>query len=500
MESNSLRKRIIIFVLAIMIPLVTSNIASIIISRNISNNYRVMTEKLNSLKEIKAILNQSFESFNKYFQSTDEECKEQYMYFCNLAKEQVMLIEIHNDVESKYIINDLINTINSYKDQGEKTMTLFDNHGAIDAYYSEYLLARENYGYCNTFITKLDESFINYNSEVYTKSQRKEDIIYKVLIAYILVTIIVTLFYTIFFTKNILNKIYELVYASQRVSNGDFSGMDLEKTDIYELDIVFKTFNEMLGYLKGYINSIEEKAKLEKKIRDDEVEILRYENALKVAQLNVLQSQINPHFLFNTLNCINKTARKEKAYLTEDLITSVASLLRYSISRMNRNSSLKEEIEIVKQYIFIQKNRFDERIVFKLDFYESSNMNKVEVPGMTLQPLVENAFIHGIEPKEDGGEIYIKIEEKDRCCLVIIEDNGVGIDEETLRKINSNVSNYEHKGHTTGLGVRCVAERLEILYGSDFNFKIESKLGVGTRIVMEIPNGGVGLSAKDSIS
>ena len=215
------------------------------------------------------------------------------------------------------------------------------------------------------------------------------------------------------------------------------------------------------------------------------MKLLKYQNALKLSQLRVLQAQINPHFLFNTLNCINQTAMNENAIMTESLIKSVSGILRYSLSMMDRNASLEEEINVVKQYIHIQKLRYSDRVKFSLRI--STDLTKIKVPGMTLQPFVENAFIHGIEPKEEGGTIKIEIYEEASFCIILIEDSGCGIDEETLSKIISEDLKQEHIGHTTGMGIKSVVERLELLYDEKNIFTIESKRGLGTKIYLRIP-------------
>jgi len=115
------------------------------------------------------------------------------------------------------------------------------------------------------------------------------------------------------------------------------------------------------------------------------------------------------------------------------------------------------------------------------------DMKKVKIPGMTIQPLVENAFIHGIESKEDGGCIDISIEDENGTCSVIIEDDGVGIPKEILDKINTYNYDIQHIGHTTGLGINIVEKRLRYLYDKKDMFKVESQEGKGTKVYLKIP-------------
>jgi sensor histidine kinase YesM len=444
-----------------------------------------MLSKMSATNQIKRHLNDSLYNFNKYIQTNTNESKNIYEESFGEAINSLNYLKTDSDLQSRYILRDLDNSLQSYNNSALNTMKTYEEQSAIDAYYPGFVTTKEIAGYCNTFIAKLSDSYLSYNNEVYNRLREKEKFAYKVLAAYIVTALLISIIYTLIFLKNILNKLRELVETSEKVANGDFNYYEGKKTFIYELDILSEAFSTMINNIKSHINSLKETAELEKKIRDDEMKLLKYENALKLTQLKVLQTQINPHFLFNTLNCINQTAVKEDALKTESLIRSVSGILRYSLSMMNRNATLEEEINIVKQYMFIQKSRYEDRVSFTLNI--NADVTKVKVPGMTLQPFVENAFIHGIEPREEGGVINIDISEKDNTCIVLIEDNGCGIEEEMLNKIISQETKQEHIGHTTGMGIKSVVERLELMYAEKDMFLIDSEKGFGTRIYLKIP-------------
>ncbi|SKA88981.1 HAMP domain-containing protein [Clostridium sp. USBA 49] len=485
MKSNSLKSKFIIFVIIIITPIATSSIISLIISRKINNNYNSMLNKMSATSQIKNYLNDSFNNFNKYIQTNKVESRNIYEKSFQKAIETLNYLKENSDLESSYILRDLENSLQSYKTSADNTIKIYNRQSAIDAYYTDFMTTKEISSYCNIFIGKLSDSYLKYNNGIYIKLKEKEKFIYKILAAYIITSLLISLIYTVIFLKNILNKLKELVDASEKVSKGDFTYYEGKKTFIYELDILSEAFSTMIKSIKSHINSLKETAELEKKIRDDEMKLLKYENALKMSQLKVLQSQINPHFLFNTLNCIIQTAVKEGALKTENLIRCVSGILRYSLSMMNRNATLEEEINIVKQYMFIQESRYEDRVKFILNI--DADLTNIKVPGMTLQPFVENAFIHGIEPKEEGGIISIDIKNKDNLCIITIEDTGCGIDEETLKKIISKEKRKEHIGHTTGMGIKSVVERLELMYDDKNIFNIESKKGIGTKIYLKIP-------------
>lgn len=484
-KTSSLRRKFIIFVLITIIPIATNSIISFIISKQIIYSYDSMLNKMSITKEVKNSLNDSFTNFNKYMIESSKESKEKYETSYDEAMNNLILLEGKSDLQSKYILRDLQNSLRSYKTSGDAAIEISSKQGGIDVYYDNYIFTKEVFSYSNTFLTQLSESYLSYNNEIYNKLKEKEKAIYKVLLFYIITALLISILYTLFFLKSILEKLRELVEASKKVSYGDFSFYEGKKTFIYELDILSEAFSTMIHDIKKHINFIKEKAELEMKLRNEEMNLLKYQNALKQTQLKVLQSQINPHFLFNTLNCINQAAIKENALQTESLITSVSGILRYSLRMMDRNASMEEEVTVVKQYMFIQQLRFEDRIKFNL--HVRGELSKVLVPGMTLQPFVENAFIHGIEPKEEGGVINIDIWEQGDVCTVLIEDTGCGIDEKTLNKIISEDIGFEHIGHTTGMGIRSVVQRLELIYGQKNIFRIESEKDVGTKVYLKIP-------------
>ena len=470
-------------------PIATSNIISLILNKKINQNYNVMENKMSITNKIKGSLNDSFYNFNKYILTNASDSKNLYENNYKNAINDVILLQENSDLGSQYILRDLLNSLKSFKSTGDYTIKLYTKQKGVDAYYSYFLNTKEISSYCNTFILKLIDSYLNNNNVVYNKLKGKEGFIYKVLVIYIITALFISFIYTWFFLKNILDKLGELVVTSKNVSKGDFTYSEGKKTDIYELDILSDTFSTMINDIKKYINSIKENAELKMKFNEEEMKLLKSQNALKLSQLKVLQSQINPHFLFNTLNCINQTAIKENAGRTENLIRSVSGILRYSLSMMNRNATLEEEVNVVKQYMFIQESRYEDRVKFNLSI--NAELSKVKVPGMTLQPFVENAFIHGIEPKEEGGVINIDIKEQGDFCVIMIEDTGYGIKEDTLSNIISEDFQQEHTGHTTGMGIKSVVKRLELMYDREDIFSIESKIGIGTKIYLKIPLKGL---------
>jgi sensor histidine kinase YesM len=218
---------------------------------------------------------------------------------------------------------------------------------------------------------------------------------------------------------------------------------------------------------------------------------------LKELELKSLQNQINPHFLFNTLNTVSKMAYLEDAEHTSQLIESVAALLRYNLGDLNKASTLRDEVTIVKEYFFIQQTRFGDRIQFVTDIDE--DCLDIEIPSLILQPLIENAFIHGVESYEENAVISLRIYRvEDDLIHVEIIDNGAGMKDQTIKKLSDYVNRKEPEveelfepeksnGHSTGIGVKNVIRRLQLFYKRNEMVEIESEIGIGTTFRLMIP-------------
>jgi len=485
LKIRSLNSKFIIFVICLIIPIGICNIISLGMSKKIEDGYVNMLNNMLITNEIQQHIDNSLDSFNQYILSGKDIKKNTYNNELFMAKQKILTLKNDSDNSSQYIIRDLNNTFDSYKENSGKTILAYENKEGYIFYYDDFIAAKNIASYCNIYASALMQNYLKTNSIDYKELNRNSSIIYVSLATYLILILVMCVLYAMFFIKKISKGLKGIVETSNKVSKGQFEYYEGNKTDIYELDVLIKTFNTMVKDIKDLVSSINDKLTLEKKLKEEEMKNLQYENALKEFDLKVLQSQINPHFLFNTLNCVNSTAIMEDANKTSKLIKSVSNILRYSLKCMNRNAFLEEEINIVKDYIYIQECRFDDRVKFNLTV--NMDMKKVKIPGMTIQPLVENAFIHGIESKEDGGCININISDEYGICRVIIEDDGVGIPKEILDKINKYNYETKHIGHTTGLGINIVEKRLRYLYDKKDIFNIESEEGKGTKVYLKIP-------------
>jgi two-component system, sensor histidine kinase YesM len=223
--------------------------------------------------------------------------------------------------------------------------------------------------------------------------------------------------------------------------------------------------------------------------REHALDILR-----KQAEISKLQSQINPHFLYNTLESIRGEAIIQRNDDVAEMTEALANYFRYSISKKGDFVTLSDELRNVENYITIQKYRFDNRISFRIQYHSpESDVLQCFMPKLTLQPIIENSIYHGLETKIDDGEVVIHITATEKRLIIVVSDNGVGIDNETLERINEHLNNEkilildnEQKNHL-GIAMANINQRLKLLWGNEYGITISSTLNMGTDVELTLP-------------
>ena len=228
----------------------------------------------------------------------------------------------------------------------------------------------------------------------------------------------------------------------------------------------------------------------------DKVNEEMYSKNLKMeAELHALQNQINPHFLYNTLEVIRGRALVQNAQDIADMTEALATIFRYNINRPGDVATLQEEIDNVRNYMLIQNCRFGDRFRFETEIEDVEDGILTHVlPVLTLQPLVENAIYHGINERIGGGRIRLKAYLTQRDLLIIISDNGKGMDDVTLQEIHRKLVGaseglpVEKKtGRGTGIALTNVNQRIKFYFGKEYGLDVKSTLGIGTTITITIP-------------
>ena len=279
----------------------------------------------------------------------------------------------------------------------------------------------------------------------------------------------VTVFCLYLLIQTMLRPLQALGAAADAISGGDYDSPPLNDASADEIGRMAHSFNIMQSRVKQTIRAMEREAEIEK-------ENARMQEAMQESRYAELQSQIDPHFLFNTLNAIAAMANEEDAPITENLIERMAKIFRYSLESHEKRVTLGQELQYLADYMELMDARFAGRISMDIQPFDPA-LNDRAVPKFMLQTIAENSIIHGFQDITVGGEIDVRIFEDDRGRLVIeMADNGCGFD----------VSTLEEPGEHRSVGLNNIRERLQYLGG---RMDIESVIGQGTRITMTIDRG-----------
>lgn len=272
----------------------------------------------------------------------------------------------------------------------------------------------------------------------------------------------VFLFYYVMKTLAVFRSMEE---AAREISKGNFETGDIKGTDEVEVRHLVDTFNEMKHSMGDRVRLLEERNELQ--------------DLLERGKLQMLRSQINPHFLFNTLNVIKLSSEAEDAPLTGEMIQALARLFRYSLESDEQMVPLSRELVIVEEYAKLCKARFRDKVDLRMEIEAGLDVTEILVPSFILQPVVENSFIHGLGRKEEPGTVDVGVCSREGLLYVSVEDDGVGMTEEKLQAIRESLDKGE-EGH---IGFHNVASRLR-LSSPRAGIRIESAEGKGTKVTL----------------
>lgn len=238
------------------------------------------------------------------------------------------------------------------------------------------------------------------------------------------------------------------------------------------------------------------------KIRENSAQIFD-----KQTELTALQSQINPHFLYNTLESIRGQALMDDNVEIARMVEALAAFFRYSISRKGNLVTLRDELANIDNYMLIQRYRFNNRFSMEVIIDEEDEAAyDFLIPRLIIQPVVENAIFHGLEEKLEDGKVIIEVIVTEKNLIITISDNGKGIDRETLRQLNAKIRSRDIKledgaktnQRNTGIALPNIHKRIQLLYGEDYGVNIYSTPGQGTDVEITIPvNDGRDRGAED---
>lgn len=440
-----------------------SNVEINDLSSSLDNVQSSLTDYLNTKST------ESLENFYKYSQSYSEKLGE---FSRDIRASEVLIME-----------KNICSLSDTYLDAANSAVNAKRSRNIVQ-YKKSYDQACELDQYINTFIYSLNNVQFKSNAAdyhvLYSIFEKLEIIAMLILLAVIILSLVIT----VTTTRSITAPLKQLANYADEISGGNFDVPPLDIDSGDEISTVSDAFNKMVVSIRGYIEKIKTSMETERLLREKE---LLTDAHLKEAELKYLQAQINPHFLFNTLNAGAQLAMMENADTTYRYLQNVASFFRNKTNREKQITTLADEIALVDNYIYIINVRFSGSI-----FYEKlidDELTGISVPSMILQPIIENAINHGVRDIDWEAHITLSVYRTGSDICISIKDNGRGMTQEQIDALISGSEPVHVKGdETNGVGLNNVISRLRMFYNRDEVFDVTSPgVDKGTEVILYLP-------------
>ena len=384
--------------------------------------------------------------------------------------------------EEEYVLSEaMLTTYNTYKDYFDDIvqLQLINSTPRATALYYDKMQS------CGVYLAKYVRSFLESYIQKSSETSTRLSILNNQLGRLQSLSLLAIVFFGCFVIHDfvqILSSMDIFAKAAKEIGNGNLEYPDVEVKGSEEIENLANVFNEMKRAMANAVSVLEDKHRMEIELKEKENEAIEFESILEREKLQKLRSQINPHFLFNTLNLVVYSARQENATKTEELLGALSNLFRYSLASNDFFVPLSSEIKIVNEFYLLYHERFGSRILLEWHISDDIEVTETYVPSFILQPLVENSFRHGLLSLEQGGKVDIFVDDIVDAIKIVVHDNGVGMDENTLHKVEKRLREYSSSGEH--LGLYNVAARLRL--SENGSMKVLSKLNVGTDVELVI--------------
>ena len=483
----SLKKKLGLFAVMIVLVVGLSVVFDLVAINYVVGNFQQILDDNSRCHDLQEAMELETGAFAAYVRDRSQENEAEYRRSCVKSEQCLKALPFdYRQIGSERYARtwNIKNGYDSYRESRDQFLEMdAGEEGYIASLYDVY----EMQEYLQTYIRRLVQVTLKAGNARYLE---KLPGIYRmryVVLAFSGGMLAVTVVLVRFLAKTLIDPIVLLAESSRKIARYDFGEPDLSVENKDEMGDLVKSFNKMKHATEGYINTLKKNSEIAQLLYQEEMERVETEKQLEAARMELLKSQINPHFLFNTLNTISGMAKLEGAKTTNRMIDSLGSLFRYNLKMSEQIVMLERELKVVEDYMFIQQMRFGGRVVYgcSLDL----DPGEVTIPAFTLQPLVENAIIHGLARKEQGGRVFLRAWKTGKYAVISVADTGVGMEKEQQEGLFRALKESREGGKgtsKTGIGLGNIYRRIHTMY-RDGKVMISGRQGKGMVVQLWIP-------------
>lgn len=474
-NNASLQRKVMGCGAAILLIVLLSTGISTVVGQQTFREFDLILEDNVACYEVQEAIETEKKAFAAFVREASQENRSNYKYACVATRLSIDALPFDYDSIGQERYARTWNLVNGYEGYVQCRDAFFRLDPGEEAYAEEMYRVKQMQAYLSDYALRLVQVTLEHSNAAYSAKA----LLFAILPwgNLLLLAVGVFLVFSILrlMSSLVVKPMLQMAQASRRISENDFSGEDLVARSDDEVGELIRSFNAMKHAMAEHLATQEA-------LHQEEMAKLALERELDHTRLEMLKSQVNPHFLFNTLNMISSMARLEDAETTDRMIVSLGNLFRYNLRTKEQEVYLEQELEALDDYVYIQQMRYDNRIVCKKIIQVDAE--RVKIPSFILQPVVENSFAHGLKTREEGGRIVLRIWQEGNCLRISVMDNGVGMTREEHERLRERVMESERTGRSIGLGN--ILRRVYRLHPGA-KFQIYTKEGRGTISQLTIP-------------
>lgn len=472
-RTTSLRKSLYTSFVLLFLYVLMVIIASILINLSIQKRFVAMAERNDRFASLLTTQTQLQESFQEALRATDSADRDRWFTINRRMEELLQEISEKGGLTRPGNIHlRVIGNMYRYQLYSGGHMVFTESLSPTD--YQEISFLSQLLGHMNQETQQLAiteyRATMDGFSEYFDRFKRQESIAMIALALFVLVFG----FLAIRSINRVLASANGLIQATTTFDNGTIDEEDFPPTGIRELDSIASSFNSMKHEIHRYIDELKEKSELEMELQKEHLQNEQMDRRLKQAQLDFLRSQINPHFLFNTLNIIGKSSVLQDTTKSLELIEAISLIMRYTLEHSEDLVTLDEELEIIRAYLFIQQARFTSRLEYKIRV--DPDAGEVHIPPVILQPLIENSIKYGLENNSQALKIEVSAHGTPTGIDITVLDNGHTGDDAGRAPLPG-----------MGIGLHNLKRRLALRYGRDDLIDMSYRKESGMKVTIHLP-------------